>query len=213
MAHESFEDPASAAVMNELFVNIKVDREERPDLDRIYQLAHQMLTQRGGGWPLTMFLSPGTQRPFFGGTYFPKEPRYGMPAFTDLLRRVSEFYRTHREDIAQQSEALQQAFARDVAARRARRRAADARTARHRARAARRGVRCAVRRLRLGAEVSASDQHRLPAAPMARDRGQRCAGPAFAVHGDADAASAWPKAASTTSSAAASRATRSTSTG
>jgi uncharacterized protein YyaL (SSP411 family) len=92
-------------------VNIKVDREERPDLDRIYQLAQQMLTQRSGGWPLTMFLAPGTQRPFFGGTYFPKEPRYGMPAFTDLLRRVSEFYRTHRDDIARQSEALQQAFA------------------------------------------------------------------------------------------------------
>jgi uncharacterized protein YyaL (SSP411 family) len=111
MAHESFEDPASAAVMNELFVNIKVDREERPDLDKIYQLAQQMLTQRSGGWPLTMFLAPGSQRPFFGGTYFPKEPRYGMPAFTDLLRRVSEFYRTHRDDIAKQSEALQQAFA------------------------------------------------------------------------------------------------------
>jgi uncharacterized protein YyaL (SSP411 family) len=111
MAHESFEDAASAAVMNELFVNIKVDREERPDLDKIYQLAQQMLTQRSGGWPLTMFLAPGTQRPFFGGTYFPKEPRYGMPAFTDLLRRVAEFYRTRREDIARQSEALQQAFA------------------------------------------------------------------------------------------------------
>jgi uncharacterized protein YyaL (SSP411 family) len=111
MAHESFEDPASAAVMNELFVNIKVDREERPDLDKIYQLAQQMLTQRSGGWPLTMFLAPGTQRPFFGGTYFPKEPRYGMPAFTDLLQRVSAFYRTHGEDIAKQSEALQQAFA------------------------------------------------------------------------------------------------------
>jgi uncharacterized protein YyaL (SSP411 family) len=111
MAHESFEDPATAAVMNELFVNIKVDREERPDLDKIYQLAQQMLTQRSGGWPLTMFLAPGTQRPFFGGTYFPKEPRYGMPAFTDLLRRVSEFHRTHADDIAKQSEALQQAFA------------------------------------------------------------------------------------------------------
>ncbi len=111
MAHESFEDAASAAVMNELFVNIKVDREERPDLDKIYQLAQQMLTQRSGGWPLTMFLAPQTQRPFFGGTYFPNEPRYGMPAFTDLLRRVSEFYCTHRDDIARQSEALQQAFA------------------------------------------------------------------------------------------------------
>jgi len=88
MAHESFEDPATAAVMNQLFINIKVDREERPDLDRIYQLAHQMLTGRGGGWPLTMFLTPD-QVPFFGGTYFPKEARYGLPAFTDLL--VSTF--------------------------------------------------------------------------------------------------------------------------
>ena len=110
MAHESFEDPASAAVMNELFVNIKVDREERPDLDKIYQIAHQMLTQRGGGWPLTMFLSPRDQRPFFGGTYFPSEPRYGMPSFVDLLRRVHEFYRTRAEDIAKQGEVLQQAF-------------------------------------------------------------------------------------------------------
>jgi uncharacterized protein len=97
-------------VMNELFINVKVDREERPDLDRIYQLAHQMLIQRGGGWPLTMFLSPIDHRPFFGGTYFPKETRYGMPAFTDLLRRVAEFYATRAQDIAQQSEALKQAF-------------------------------------------------------------------------------------------------------
>jgi uncharacterized protein YyaL (SSP411 family) len=110
MAHESFEDPATAAVMNERFVNIKVDREERPDLDKIYQTAHQMLTRRGGGWPLTMFLSPQDRRPFFGGTYFPNEPRHGMPAFTELLRRVSEFYRTHATDIAQQNEALQRAF-------------------------------------------------------------------------------------------------------
>jgi uncharacterized protein len=111
MAHESFEDPATAAVMNELFVNIKVDREERPDLDRIYQVAHQLLTQRGGGWPLTMFLSPHDQRPFFGGTYFPNRPRYGMPAFDDLLRRVADFYRTRGSDIAQQGEALEDALA------------------------------------------------------------------------------------------------------
>ena len=111
MAHESFEDPATAAVMNELFVNIKVDREERPDLDRIYQLAHQMLIRHGGGWPLTMFLSPDDQQPFFGGTYFPKDARHGLPSFTDLLRRVAEFYRTRRDDIREQSAALQQAFA------------------------------------------------------------------------------------------------------
>jgi len=110
MAHESFEDPGSAALMNTLFVNVKVDREERPDVDRIYQLAHQMLIQRGGGWPLTMFLSPDTRRPFFGGTYFPKEARHGMPAFTELLQRVSRFYRDRGEDIARQGEALQQAL-------------------------------------------------------------------------------------------------------
>jgi len=110
MAHESFEDVACAQVMNELFVNIKVDREERPDLDRIYQTAHQMLTQRGGGWPLTMFLSPGDQRPFFGGTYFPPEPRHGLPAFTDLLRRVADYYRTHGADIERQGHALIEVF-------------------------------------------------------------------------------------------------------
>ena len=110
MAHESFEDEATATVMNELFVNIKVDCEERPDLDRIYQLAHQMLIQRGGGWPLTMFLAPTDHRPFFGGTYFPKDARYGMPSFTDLIRRVAEFYRTRSADISQQGEALQRAF-------------------------------------------------------------------------------------------------------
>ena len=110
MAHESFEDPATARLMNDLFVNIKVDREERPDLDRIYQTAHQMLTQRGGGWPLTMFLSPADHRPFFGGTYFPKEARYGLPAFRDLLPRVAEYYRSNHEDVQRQGEALIEVF-------------------------------------------------------------------------------------------------------
>jgi hypothetical protein len=110
MAHESFEDEATAALMNDLFVNVKVDREERPDLDRIYQTAHQMLTQRGGGWPLTMFLSPRDQRPFFGGTYFPPEPKYGMPAFRNLLQRVSQYYREHGEDIRRQGDALVEVF-------------------------------------------------------------------------------------------------------
>jgi len=99
MAHESFEDPATAAVMNQLFVNIKVDREERPDVDRIYQLAHQLLTRRSGGWPLTMFLCHDDQRPFFGGTYFPPMPRHGMPAFTDLLRRVAQVYQEHGAEL------------------------------------------------------------------------------------------------------------------
>jgi uncharacterized protein YyaL (SSP411 family) len=110
MAHESFEDPDTAALMNELFVNIKVDREERPDLDKIYQVAQQMLTHGSGGWPLTMFLTPEEQ-PFFGGTYFPKEPRYGMPAFPDLLQRVAQYYRTEGAEIAVQSQQLQAALA------------------------------------------------------------------------------------------------------
>jgi len=112
MAHESFEDEATATVMNELFVNIKVDREERPDVDRIYQLAHQLLTRRGGGWPLTMFLAHDDQRPFFGGTYFPPAPRFGMPGFTELLQRVAQFYRERQPELRQQSEALVDALRR-----------------------------------------------------------------------------------------------------
>jgi uncharacterized protein YyaL (SSP411 family) len=111
MAHESFEDVPTAAVMNELFINIKVDREERPDLDKIYQAAQQMITQRSGGWPLTMFLTPDEQAPFFGGTYFPKEPRFGLPGFGQLLRRVAEYYHGHREEIRRQSDSLKLAFA------------------------------------------------------------------------------------------------------
>jgi uncharacterized protein len=110
MAHESFEDPATAQVMNDLFVNIKVDREERPDIDRIYQIAQQMLTQRSGGWPLTMFLTHDDQRPFFGGTYFPREARFGLPAFRDLLARVAEYYRDHETELRTQNAALMSAF-------------------------------------------------------------------------------------------------------
>jgi hypothetical protein len=102
MAHESFEDPATAAVMNELFVNIKVDREERPDLDKIYQLSHQILTGRGGGWPLTVFLTPQDLVPYFAGTYFPNAPRYGMPSFIEVLRQVDDFYRQQRDAITEQ---------------------------------------------------------------------------------------------------------------
>jgi len=107
---ESFEDEATARLLNERFVNIKVDREERPDIDRIYQIAQQMLTQRGGGWPLTMFLTHDDQRPFFGGTYFPKEARHGLPAFKDVLLRVAEYYREHAADLRKQNEALMAAF-------------------------------------------------------------------------------------------------------
>jgi len=112
MAHESFEDPGIARSMNQWFVNIKVDREERPDLDKIYQVAQQLITQRSGGWPLTMFLSPEDQRPFFGGTYFPKEPRYGMPGFGDILKRVAEYFSGHAAEIRQQNAELALAFER-----------------------------------------------------------------------------------------------------
>jgi uncharacterized protein len=111
LAAESFEDEATAQVLNRLYVNIKVDREERPDVDRIYQIAQQMLTQRSGGWPLTMFLTPDDRRPFFGGTYFPPEARFGLPAFRDLLLRVARYYGEHEAELRQQNEALMAAFA------------------------------------------------------------------------------------------------------
>jgi len=116
MAHESFEDAEVAAVMNRLFVNIKVDREERPDLDQIYQTAQQMLTGRTGGWPLTMFLTPDGA-PFFGGTYFPKSPRYGLPGFADLCQRVAEAWRDKRADIEQQNGELLKALSSGAASR------------------------------------------------------------------------------------------------
>src|SRR5258708_981205 len=108
---ESFEDEATARILNDNFVNIKVDREERPDVDRIYQIAQQMLTQRGGGWPLTMFLTHDDQRPFFGGTYFPKEARYGLPAFRDILRGAPTSSREHAPERRQKTEALRAASA------------------------------------------------------------------------------------------------------
>jgi uncharacterized protein YyaL (SSP411 family) len=110
MAHESFEDDDVAAVMNALFINIKVDREERPDLDQIYQSAHQMLTQRTGGWPLTMFLTPDGS-PFYGGTYFPKTPRHGLPGFPDLCQRVVEAFASKRSEIDAQNAEVRRALA------------------------------------------------------------------------------------------------------
>ena len=110
MERESFEDEAIANVMNSLFVNIKVDREERPDLDRIYQLAHQVLTKRAGGWPLTAFLTPVDHAPLFVGTYFPANPQHGMPGFQDLLQRVSEHYHANHLDMADHAEAIREAL-------------------------------------------------------------------------------------------------------
>jgi uncharacterized protein YyaL (SSP411 family) len=110
MAHESFEDPATAEILNLRFVNIKVDREERPDIDKIYQVAYQMLMRRGGGWPLTMFLAPDTLAPFYGGTYFPRTARYGLPAFAELLEGVSNYFRDHRSEVIAHNAELIDAF-------------------------------------------------------------------------------------------------------
>jgi len=104
MAHESFEDEATARVMNELFVNIKVDREERPDIDQIYMNALHLLGEQGG-WPLTMFLTSKAE-PVWGGTYFPKESRFGRPAFVDVLREVSRLFRDEPNRIEQNRVAL-----------------------------------------------------------------------------------------------------------
>ena len=104
MAHESFEDEATARVMNELFVNIKVDREERPDIDQIYMNALHLLGEQGG-WPLTMFLTPSAE-PVWGGTYFPNHSRFGRPAFVDVLREVARMFREEPEKIAQNRASL-----------------------------------------------------------------------------------------------------------
>ena len=98
MAHESFDNPEIAALLNRHFINVKVDREERPDLDDIYQKSAQVFTGRSGGWPLTMFLTPN-QEPFYGGTYFPPVPRHSLPAFPDVLRGVIEAYRNHPDEV------------------------------------------------------------------------------------------------------------------
>ncbi len=110
MEHESFEDETTAAIMNEHFVCIKVDREERPDLDKIYQTAHQMLMKRPGGWPLNMFITADDHIPFFGGTYFPSVPRYGMPAFGKLLSDIADFYHNNRDKIREQNTRMAEHF-------------------------------------------------------------------------------------------------------
>ncbi len=110
MEHESFRDPETAAVMNELYVNVKVDREERPDLDALYMEAVVALTGHGG-WPLTVFLTPQGE-PFYGGTYFPPEPRHGLPGFRELLVAVSHAYRERRADVARTGAQLVDAIAR-----------------------------------------------------------------------------------------------------
>ncbi|MGH6936051.1 MAG: thioredoxin domain-containing protein, partial [Methylocella sp.] len=113
MAHESFEDEATAAVMNELFVNIKVDREERPDIDHIYMTALHAFGERGG-WPLTMFLTP-TGEPFWGGTYFPKVAQYGRPSFVSILKTVADAFRAEPDRIAQNTKLVRSELSKSAA--------------------------------------------------------------------------------------------------
>jgi hypothetical protein len=108
MAHESFEDEGTAQLMNEKFINIKVDREERPDIDNIYMQAVQAMTGHGG-WPMTMFLLPDGS-PFYGGTYFPPDDRHGIPSFKKVLHAVSDAYAQRREGVAQSAEQLKQIY-------------------------------------------------------------------------------------------------------
>ncbi len=119
MAHECFEDEAVAALMNDGFVSIKVDREERPDLDTIYQHALAAMGEQGG-WPLTMFLTPAGE-PFWGGTYFPPTARWGRPGFPDVLTAIAAAYRDKRDQIAQNVAAIRQALGAARPARRRRR--------------------------------------------------------------------------------------------
>jgi len=102
MERESFDDEATAALLNTHFVSVKVDREERPDIDQVYQLAHQVIAQRSGGWPLSVFLTPD-RRPFYSGTYFPPQRRHGLPSFTEVLQGIVEVWKHRREDVIEQA--------------------------------------------------------------------------------------------------------------
>ena len=110
MAHESFEDPTTAAVMNELYINIKVDREERPDIDAIYQHALLLLGEHGG-WPLTMFLTPKGE-PFWGGTYFPPAQRFNRPGFKEVLTGIRQIWNDSQDKVTKNVAAIQQALER-----------------------------------------------------------------------------------------------------
>ena len=166
MAHESFEDAATAQVMNELFVNIKVDREERPDIDQIYMSALHHLGEHGG-WPLTMFLTPAGE-PFWGGTYFPKTARYGKPAFVDVLREVERVFRQEPQSVEQNRSALMARLA--ESARPAGKVVIGLQRAQPRGLADRRDDRPGERRHARRAEVPAADDAGIPLARRPTDR-------------------------------------------
>ena len=109
MAHESFEDIETSKLMNELFINVKVDREERPDIDYVFQSSYQLFNQAGGGWPLTMFLDENGV-PFSGGTYFPKVQQHGLPSFKEVLIKVSDVYKDQREKILKQANLVKESL-------------------------------------------------------------------------------------------------------
>tara|TARA_Y100001960_G_C14770759_1_gene879844 strand:+ start:102 stop:2102 length:2001 start_codon:yes stop_codon:yes gene_type:complete len=109
MAHESFENNEIAEIMNKNFINIKLDKEERPDLDKIYQISQTIITGKTGGWPLTIFMSP-EKFPFFAGTYFPIEAKFGLPGFKDVLLRVTDFYNNQKEEIKNQNKSILEIF-------------------------------------------------------------------------------------------------------
>ena len=169
MARECFEDAEVAEVMNRLFVSIKVDREERPDLDQIYQTAHQIFAQRGGGWPLTMFLTPD-QLPFYAGTYFPKHARHNLPGFVQLMQQVERAYRERRQDIEAQNQQLLSALAQNEPAA-----SGDAQFDSKPLDAARaqlaQSFRSALGRLFQGAKISPSGRTGVPVAPDFRREG------------------------------------------
>jgi len=110
MADESFADEETAQLMNDRYINIKVDREERPDLDKVYQTAHQLLSRRGSGWPLTVFLNPHNLTPYFSGMYFPKQAAGGLPAFKEILQKAADFYQANTAAINEQNLQLQNAL-------------------------------------------------------------------------------------------------------
>ena len=110
MAHESFEDLETSVLMNKYFINIKLDREERPDLDKIYQVSYQLLTNQAGGWPLTVFINPETLEPFFVGTYFPKVSRYGLPSFKEVLGGVYHYFNENKSKIQADGLAIKQSL-------------------------------------------------------------------------------------------------------
>src|SRR3954465_5896698 len=114
MERESFEDEETAALMNRLYVNVKVDREERPDVDSIYMTAVQQMTGRGG-WPMTVFLPPAGA-PFYGGPYYPPAPRYGMPSFRQVLAAVSEAWRERRAEVDRSADDLREMLRQNAAA-------------------------------------------------------------------------------------------------